>query len=150
MGKFSSRKGAAFERRIAKMFEDAYGYAISRTPQSGGWGKHFTSGDLVAPEHPEFPWFCECKNDQSWNLWSSIFENKGMVDKWWIKACRQAKNEGKEPLLVIGQDVQKPLVLFENCSAFIHMRPIIFISLGKNNEMTVCVMRLDQFLKTIT
>ena len=35
----SRAKGARFERKIAKQFEEAWGVVAVRTPLSGGWGK---------------------------------------------------------------------------------------------------------------
>lgn len=110
MSKGSHAKGASFERRISKLFNQHWGIQLVRTPLSGGWGHAHTKGDLVDPSR-KFPYFVECKNQQSWNLWAALFEGRGPILTWWYKAAKQAKQEKRIPLLVIGQDYQAPLVL---------------------------------------
>ncbi len=44
-GAGSKRKGATYERKIAKIFRDVFGIELSRTPQSGGFAKKSTKAD---------------------------------------------------------------------------------------------------------
>jgi hypothetical protein len=145
VSKKSNSKGAAFERRVRDMFRESWGVQLERTPQSGGWGRSQTKGDLVSPTNTRFPYFVECKNQQQWNLWGTLFESQGELLNWWDKACKQAKEEGgKVPLVIVGQDYQPPLVLLKP-TLRCHGIPQAFII--SNDNKTLCLMRLIDFLK---
>jgi len=143
MVKSPHAKGAAFERRIVKMFNSNWGVKLVRTPQSGGWGQAHTKGDLVDPER-KFPYFVECKNQQYWNLWGALFDGEGPLMKWWSKAAKQAKQEDRMPLLIIGQDYQSPLVVAPLLRS-IGSRPHAFLFAPEHGAL--CLMRFSDFLK---
>lgn len=102
----SKRKGDGFERKIAKVFADALGLEIRRTPLSGGWarGNPNVYGDLVCvdPGPEAFPYCVECKNEEGWRLESLFTFNHAWFDRWW----HQLQNErpgNKVPLLVFSR-----------------------------------------------
>lgn len=123
MGAGSKRKGAAFERKVAKLFEQETGIRLTRTPLSGGWGKLQTKGDLI-PTHPEedtifghsVDLFIECKKVEGWSAHNFFMPNNDdfLVEKWWEKACEQAAEEDKRPVLVLGQNFMPILVRYKN------------------------------------
>ncbi len=101
MGIKSSRKGAKFELKVAKFLIEGWCFHLERTPQSGGWGRYGTKGDLAADprSHPNYPLLIEVKNTQGWSL-HHLFTDQGLVNKWWIKAKIQAKMEKRIALLI--------------------------------------------------
>jgi hypothetical protein len=155
MGSKSVRKGSAFERRIAKIFAEVYNCKIVRTPLSGGWGHMHTKGDLVADDD-KWPWFVECKYEQGWTLWSAAFDGRGPIKGWWLKAVEQAKIEGKQPLLVLGQANQPPLVVF-GVSSQLYLElltPCMILAMVEGddppfNYILIAAARLDKFLSSV-
>ena len=71
MGKSSRDKGSRFERKIAKLFSDAFDMNIRRVPLSGGLD---IKSDLYCPEDDSFPYFVECKNRKSFRF-DSLFDH---------------------------------------------------------------------------
>ena len=72
-GRNAKRKGADFERKIAKMFQERYGIELVRTPQSGGFAKNKTAkgeefrGDIVPVDKDTnliFAGFCKEEKHQ--------------------------------------------------------------------------------------
>jgi len=100
--KNSRKKGATFERDVAKLFSDWTGMKFRRTPMSGGWAK---TGDIT-PVNPkemdDFRFNVECKNQQIWSfadLIKDIHSGSG-IESWWIQAANDAEKSKKVPLLV--------------------------------------------------
>jgi hypothetical protein len=106
MAKKSNVKGARFERQIAKLLGAQWGIAFERTPQSGGWGKMRTKGDLVSPPEVNFRYHIECKNQEGWQL-DSLLSGKG--DKrhrsWWDQCQGGALQDKREPLLIFSRNL---------------------------------------------
>jgi hypothetical protein len=73
-GKRAKRKGAQFERDIAKKFQKRYGVELKRTPQSGGFAKKSDKaddfrGDVTIVDNKQVLLLhLECKNQQTWQL----------------------------------------------------------------------------------
>lgn len=62
-------KGKMFERKIAHLFTDTFGFKFVRTPNSGGL---YLKGDIMPEDRQiEFPFVIECKNHKtlSFNSW---------------------------------------------------------------------------------
>ena len=99
------QKGAKFERLVRRMVNESWGVRLERTPGSGSWGKMRTKGDLVSDleKDPNFPFFIEVKKQEAWNL-DQVVLRVGLVEKWWVKARGQAKEEAKIPLLVFSRN----------------------------------------------
>ena len=102
----SRAKGSAYERRIAKVFDDYHGGTWRRTPMSGGWSKssdYGVAGDLVCTV--ETPLHVELKNREGWDLTDLLLgvRTKGTTSilEWWKQTSREAKNNKKQiPLLI--------------------------------------------------
>jgi len=106
MGKTSRNKGNAFERKIVKMFSDAYDVKLRRTPLSGGWAQDYSgaAGDVVCVEDgAEFPYCIECKCSEGWRLESLFTDNHAWFDNWWQQMLDECP-EGKVPLLVFSRN----------------------------------------------
>lgn len=106
MGKRSRDKGAGFERQVAKIFGEAYGIKLRRTPMSGGWaqGAEEVAGDLVSvdPDY-EFAYCVECKKQEGWRLESLLTGNHTWFDDWWRQLMNECPND-KTPLLVFSRN----------------------------------------------
>jgi len=89
MGKLSLRKGARFEREVAKAFE---------TERVGLRGKADREHADVAHEI----YFIQCKSYKRLGIYR------------WFKEVRDgARRVGKKPMLVVKQDRERPLVVME-------------------------------------
>lgn len=70
-GKASKRKGATYERKIAKVFKNKYNVDLVRTPQSGGFAKKSNKasdfrGDITClDESIDFKLHIECKDQKT-------------------------------------------------------------------------------------
>lgn len=107
------KKGAEFERAVAKKFAAWANDTVKRTPQSGGWSKgddYGVSGDLVFKEVRTL--HVECKHHKDWDLADLLIGvNKDFVHAWWKQARRECP-EGRVPLLVFAKNRFPPLVAF--------------------------------------
>jgi len=71
-GAMSKRKGANYERKIAKLLSDAFDTKVSRIPMSGAlpdW-----KGDLrdLTGVLKDFVWECKCQ--EKLNIWSALLQ----------------------------------------------------------------------------
>jgi hypothetical protein len=114
MGIKSSRKGAKFELKVAKILMEAWGVQLERTPQSGGWGRYGTKGDLAADPrtHPKYPFLIEVKNQQAWSL-HHLFTGQGQVNKWWVKCKVQSSMEKRIALLIFTSNLNPIYARFD-------------------------------------
>ena len=70
-GRASKRKGATYERKVAKVFKTKYDIDLVRTPQSGGFAKKSTKasdfrGDITClDESIDFKLHIECKDQKT-------------------------------------------------------------------------------------
>lgn len=69
MPKKSRDKGARYERKIAKIFGEAFKRDLRRVPLSGGLD---IKCDIYDPFHDDFPLFIECKHRESFRIQSII------------------------------------------------------------------------------
>jgi hypothetical protein len=146
--RYAKDKGSGFELTVAKLFEKELGFKFVRTPNSGGWGRCQTKGDIIAAPGNVFAWFVECKKDEGWDLWSTLFQNAGMMRGWWTKAMRQATEEDKIPVLIMAQNQKVPLALCRHgdlpcfrCSLYLRMRD--------EEHNALVLMCLTDFLKCL-
>jgi len=91
VGAYSRRKGAAFERKIARLFADWTGYPCRRTPMSGAYGAEWNlAGDLMFSrgDHPwksnSPPLLIELKRREGWTM-DQIVARTGPFFDWWRK-----------------------------------------------------------------
>jgi hypothetical protein len=93
-GKRSRDKGSSYERKVAKLFNEAYGTVLVRTPLSGGFHKSKDSdmkGDLINLDPSTvFRLHLECKNHRVWRL-----------KDWILQAQEEAR--GKIPIIIAHQ-----------------------------------------------
>lgn len=105
------KKGSAYERRIAKLFERWWGTKVSRTPLSGGWGnkKEFeTCGDLIC--QGGWPFSIECKCYKKWHLEQLLTGEKCKIKSWWKQSVDDAGHK-KIPLLVFTRNHQPNFIM---------------------------------------
>jgi hypothetical protein len=128
----SKRKGAGFERKIAKLLNERFNTKeFARTPGSGAFGtthenlpQYFkVSGDLISPEN--FKFILECKNGYDVRL-EDLFKPKSELFKFIEQAKRDALKANKPWLLIYKRDRQKTLVIHEGTFPLNN-----FVSFGK-------------------
>lgn len=96
-GKRAKRKGAQFERDIAKKFQKRYGVELKRTPQSGGFAKKSDKaddfrGDVTIVDNKQMLLLhLECKNQQTWQL------------KQWLNQAESDCPKDRTPVVVFHQ-----------------------------------------------
>lgn len=93
-GKNAKRKGASYERTLAKKFQERYGVELKRTPQSGGFAKKCDKaddfrGDITIVDTKQMLLLhLEAKNQKSWQL------------KSWLRQAESDCPEGRTPVVV--------------------------------------------------
>lgn len=125
MGK---RKGSAFEREICKRLSlwvsgGKKADLFWRSAMSGGratvarkkGGLVRQAGDITAtaPEGHAFTdvWFVECKAYKQIDLAQFLVLRKGMLAGWWNKCKFEARQYGREPMLIVKQNGWPVLVV---------------------------------------
>ena len=111
----SRKKGADYERKIAKIISEAIGFTFKRTPGSGAFGTinemQSLQGDLVCTDNDNWDWFFELKKYEKVNLYHFAQRAKSCnITKWLEKMEEQkadqhgclifAENRGKNMCLV--------------------------------------------------
>lgn len=97
MGAMSRRKGAAFEREVAKMIRDNLGYECKRNLEQYQQGGDDLSG---VPG-----WSIECKR------YAICVPSD--IKTFWLQCEAQASARGLRPVLIVKQD-RKPIQVFIN------------------------------------
>ncbi len=110
-GKAARRKGANFERSLAKKLEKwwnqdgKYSYEFCRSPMSGGsilkegWD---LAGD-IASNAPDFSFHLELKNaPSSYTGLHNFFSEKSKIWKWWDQAIEDCPDH-RVPMLIINR-----------------------------------------------
>ena len=145
-GKKSKSKGAAFERKVAKLFSDAYEMDFRRTPLSGGWAKdaEVAAGDLVCLGDDSFPYIVECKKQEGWSFESLFTPDHAWFDCWWEQAVEECPNS-KEPLLVFSRNYMPILVAMSSDVGF-GVQAEMFASLAWNGDRII-ITDLESFLE---
>jgi hypothetical protein len=126
-----SKKGAAFEREIAKQFSlwisnDKTQDLLWRSAGSGGRstlrrkqtgkGIEYHASD-IAPLHPDAEPFTgtftlECKSYQALELRQIIYDwGSSRVAKWWTQAQRDAASVKRIPLMVVKENLKPALLV---------------------------------------
>lgn len=94
IGKRSKRKGASYERLLAKKFQEQYDIELKRTPQSGGFAKKSTLADdfrgdiTIVNDKLVLKLHIEAKNRKTWSL------------KEWIRQAESDCPKGRVPIVV--------------------------------------------------
>lgn len=96
-GKNAKRKGASYERSLAKRFQDRYGVELKRTPQSGGFAKKSEKaddfrGDITIVDTKQMLLLhIEAKNQKTWSL------------KQWLTQAESDCPDGRVPIVIFHQ-----------------------------------------------
>lgn len=98
----SKKKGDKFERDVAKILGDWWGFKFSRTPMSGGasWlADNNAVGDIVTPPEAKFPLVIECKSREGWTIDNVLLNNKE-PHTWWSQVVTDSTKTGQTPCLI--------------------------------------------------
>lgn len=93
-GRGSKRKGANYERKVAKLFKEKHNVDLVRTPQSGGFAKKSNKasdfrGDITClDETKDFLLHIECKSQKTLKI------------RDWLEQAQSDCPNGKIPLVV--------------------------------------------------
>ena len=112
----SRRKGNAFEREVAKLFNTRFNTKdFCRSPGSGAFAtthelpQHIkVHGDLITPEH--FKFILECKSGYDVTF-EDVFKPKSDLYKFVEQARRDAKRADRDWLVVYKKTRHKPFVI---------------------------------------
>lgn len=121
-------KGSAFERKVCKLLSKWVSRGkrtdlFWRTAMSGGRATVERrkgvvvrqAGDIcaVTPDGHAFTdhWYVECKSYKSIGLTQWIVNNDGKIPGWWAKCKREARDHGREPMLIVKQNFLPILVI---------------------------------------
>jgi len=123
-------KGHAYERVIGALFTEAYypegSGEFKRVPQSGGWDKRVTPGDLMALKRVSndsdemiidrsFPFSIECKNWKDIkHFFSGLYASDSQLFKWMEQASNDAAVAEKIPLVVFKLYRQSHVVMLNS------------------------------------
>lgn len=116
MPKKSKDKGARYERKIAKIFGDAFGRKLRRVPLSGGLDIRC---DIYDPEDDSFPLYIECKHRESYRIQSILDGTSELYDVYLKSAMLASRSyltkkykKGPEPIVVFkGGDFKEDMVM---------------------------------------
>lgn len=104
----SRKKGARAELAARNLLRKDTGLAWERTPSSGALhANHKLKGDLYVPNEKN-NYMIEVKHYKEDQLSSKILVNKDpIIFEWWDKACKQAKETDKRPIVMYKWDRSK-------------------------------------------
>ena len=117
-GRSSKNKGASFERKLAKIFKEAFGIDFVRTPLSGGFARNMDGaegfrGDIVpADRDAVFLLHVEAKNAKVWSF-----------PRWMAQAEADAP-EGKIPIVVAHKHGTSKSYVLINLIDFLDLIPL--------------------------
>ena len=78
------------------------------------------AGDVVCiTQHPkalEFSkqFYIECKHVKDLNIDTSVLKGRGLLKQFWAKACVEARESGKLPMLIARQNIFGTLLILNN------------------------------------
>jgi hypothetical protein len=108
----------SYERSVAKVLGQWWGWTFRRTPSSGAWatqgynmqyqGAQDFHGDIVAPPEANFPFSVECKCYKLVEFYTHHTGNAN-IHEWWEQTLTDSTRVHKWPLLVMRQNSAKPL-----------------------------------------
>ena len=117
-GRNSKNKGASFERKLAKIFKEAFGIDFVRTPQSGGFARQLDGaegfrGDIVpADRDVVFLLHVEAKNAKTWSF------------PLWMTQAEADAPEGKVPIVVAHKHGTSKSYVLINLMDFLNLIPL--------------------------
>lgn len=107
----SRAKGQRAEYKVRDMFREVTGLEWERVPGSGGFGKqHLLKGDIYIPNKDTI--HCIEIKSYSDDVINSNLLNPSIsqLEKFWAQTEREAKEVGKEPILIFKKDRGKWLL----------------------------------------
>ena len=159
-------KGQAFEREICRTLSLWVSKGTSknlfwRSSQSGGRattlrkkGENLSvhAGDIAAIDEVGKPFidrfFVECKRYKSLHLDALCYNSIGTLGPMWKKCCKQAKQYGKEPILICKENGRDELICFAMTNEFAIATGFpVWCTFSRHN---LCICLLVEFLKKHT
>lgn len=119
IGAKSSRKGAAFERLVARKLswwvsDGKRDDLFWRSVQSGGSALPSQVGDIAAIDSQgevlTSRFVIECKHRNAAVISAFVYGEGGILRKWWSKVCLEAKQVNRRPLLIVREQCKPILV----------------------------------------
>lgn len=128
-GRRSKKKGANYEREIAKVFKGKFNVDLTRTPQSGGFAKKSTKaddfrGDIVCLDDTKvLKLHIECKNQKSVSI------------RKWLKQAIGDCPKDKIPVVIyhLGQIIKDGSIKEEKMGNYITLKLDDFLDLVKED-----------------
>lgn len=135
-------KGRTAELKCRDELRKLTGLLWERTPLSGALdAKHMMKGDVYVPQ--VYIKYCvEVKHYKDDHVNTRLLTGKSpMLLEWWEQAVREAKQMGKEPLLIFKHDRSKWFAAFNNWDVTLQMHDdkIRFIQLNPE-EIYICLL----------
>lgn len=129
-GSGSRRKGANFERKLAKIFKDRFNIELVRTPLSGGFAKKSNKadgfrGDITTVDKSiEFKLHIEAKDQKTWKL------------KDWLNQAKSDCPKGSIPIVVFhkSQEIKENKVV-EKSTNYVALELEDFLSLVHKEDI---------------
>lgn len=129
-GSGSKRKGATFERKIAKLFKECFNIDLVRTPQSGGFAKKSNKADsfrgdiTTVDKNVKFRLHIECKDQKTWKL------------RDWLNQAEEDCPKGSIPTVIFhkGQVIKEGKVI-DKSGDYIALRLEDFLSLVHKEDI---------------
>ena len=156
----SRNKGNTYERKIAKILSNAWGFPIVRTPNSGAF-KKLAPADIIPEDRKvwnDFIFHLECKHRKNWALEQLLREKaKCPVLTWYLEEeQKQVKAVGKKfyekcMLLIFTKNYDVDYVMFrlDNLFSFPLSLPLecMCCLVFQDVPYEYCIMTLKEFLK---
>jgi len=111
----SRKKGATYERQIAKKLSDWSNIKLRRSPQSGGWNSRGDITPVDPKDMVDWPFNIELKNRQGWQLTELLTGNNiqtGILS-WWKQSVRDSKISKKIPVLIFTKNFDTDYICLE-------------------------------------
>lgn len=154
-----------YERTVAKELGNWWGWVFRRTPSSGAWatmghrmghaGASDFHGDIVAPPEAKFPFSVECKVYKCVELYLHHY-GVSNIHGWWEQCLQDALHVHKWPMLVMRENLKKPLVvisekLFTALSVPVKFScPVSHLTwMTDGVQRAIVVMSLQDFLRVV-
>lgn len=105
----AKKKGDRGEREVAKISRNWWSKIekdvdFIKTPMSGGWSTnkvraHFKACGDIMTTAKKWPFVVEVKRREKWSIKNFLAAKKGPAWNWWVKACKDADDQGGIPML---------------------------------------------------
>lgn len=139
----SRQKGRTAENNAKKTLIDLTGLGWERTPMSGALDpKHKLKGDLYIPGE-NLIYCVEVKHYKDDHLTSKLITSANpMLLKWWDQTVREAKQIGKEPLLLFKYNRSRWFTMFNNMD--------IYLAMADGHERFLTLSPDELYISTLT